>query len=110
MSATLIPSHVVPDAQGVLRVGGVKYIMFLYNHVLCHMDVAALHEQYPKLSMGELYGALSYYHDHKTALDAELERREKETDAFLKQHPQDPHLREKLLARLSEEERQKLGA
>ncbi|NET53688.1 MAG: DUF433 domain-containing protein, partial [Merismopedia sp. SIO2A8] len=34
-----------------------------------------LHEQYPHLSLGQIYSALAYYWDHKEVLDVDMQRR-----------------------------------
>lgn len=34
-----------------------------------------LHFQHPYLSLGQIYSALAYYWDHKSALDADIEQR-----------------------------------
>ncbi|HEX8342643.1 MAG TPA: hypothetical protein VF624_17200 [Tepidisphaeraceae bacterium] len=109
MATTIAHPHVRPDSEGILRVGGIKYIMFVFNHVNTPMDAAALQEQYPMLSIAEIYDALAYYYDNKSDIDAELERRERDTEEFLRQHPNPPGLRERLVARLTADQRTKLG-
>jgi hypothetical protein len=101
--------HVRPDDEGVLRLGGLKYIMFVANHVYTPMDVPALQRQYPMLSIAEIHDGLAYYYDNKAVIDAELERREREADEYMRHHPNPPGLREKLTARLTDEQRDKLG-
>ncbi len=33
-----------------------------------------MHEQYPHLSLGQIHAALSYYYEHQSEIDAEIER------------------------------------
>jgi hypothetical protein len=39
-----------------------------------------LHFQHPYLSLGQIHSALAYYWDHKSELDAEIERRSQFAD------------------------------
>ena len=39
------------------------------DHLAYGWDAAQLHLQYPYLSLGEIYGALAYYYDHKGEMD-----------------------------------------
>jgi len=86
MTTVAIQSHLVRDDHDVLRLGGLKYIMFIGNHVYYDMDAAALQKQYPSLSREQIYAGLAYYYENKAELDAELKRREEEADALSKQY------------------------
>ena len=44
-----------------------------------------LHFQFPHVSLGKIYSALAYYWDHKDALDADIERRDKIVDEIRRQ-------------------------
>lgn len=103
MTTVAIQSHLVRDDQNVLRLGGLKYIMFVGNHVYYDMDVAALQKQYPSLSREQIYAGLAYYYENKAELDAELKRREEEVEELSKQYaaPNDG-LRARLEARRAE--------
>jgi uncharacterized protein (DUF433 family) len=110
MPTAIEQSHLVRDDQGVLRLGGLKYLMFLFNHVRGGMDVPALVKQYPSLTLGQIYAGLAYYHDHKADLDAELKQREEEDERLLNEFvAANGGLREKLIARLTPEQRSRLG-
>ena len=39
-----------------------------------------LHFQFPHLSLGQIYAALTYYWDHKDELDADIARRDREVE------------------------------
>lgn len=56
-----------------------------------------MHLQYPYLTLGQIYAALAYYHDHQDEIDQEIERRWREADE-LALKASDPALRQKLLA------------
>lgn len=55
-------------------------------------------EQYPHLPLGQIYAALAYYHDHKAAMDAEIDHLATEVDR-LRCESADPAFRQRLLAR-----------
>ena len=42
-----------------------------------------LHFQHPYLTMSQIHSALAYYWDHREALDADIEQREKYAEQFL---------------------------
>lgn len=57
-----------------------------------------IHEQYPHLSLAQIYSALAYYHDHQQELDAQVAREEREAER-LRQVLQSSSLTEKLKGR-----------
>lgn len=46
------------------------------------MDAEAIHEEYPHLSLGDIYAAFSYYYDHKDEIDAEIAQDDIEIEAM----------------------------
>jgi uncharacterized protein (DUF433 family) len=83
MTTTIAPiTHIVIDEKGVARIAGSR------SRVIdIVLDVRArgwspeeIARQYPHLSLGKIHAALSYYHDHKAELDADLERRFQEVE------------------------------
>ncbi len=59
---------------------------------------AALHEQYPFLTLGQIHSALAYYWDHQAALDQDMARRLQRVEALRRQAEPSP-----LKARLKEQ-------
>ncbi|MBI3911062.1 MAG: DUF433 domain-containing protein [Armatimonadetes bacterium] len=49
-----------------------------------------LHEQYPHLSLAQIYAALSYYYDHKEEMDAEIARQLEKVDRMRAQAGETP--------------------
>ena len=71
--------HIEVDENGVARIDGsrmkVKHIAVENSQ---GMSVEEIQKAHPFLSLAQIYAALSYYHDHKAELDAEIERSYKE--------------------------------
>jgi uncharacterized protein (DUF433 family) len=73
MSIALSP-HIVLDDHGVAWLDGTTVkVKEVVVDVLAHgSSPEEIHFQYPHLSLGQIHAALSYYHDHKPAFDAEI--------------------------------------
>ena len=52
-----------------------KVIELALDHLAYGWSAETLHEQFPHLSLAQIHAALSYYHDHKSELDAEMQQR-----------------------------------
>lgn len=92
------------DEQQRLRVGNTRVLLDLviYSYRLGNTP-ETITEQYPSLSLDEVYLAIGYYLRHRDEIDAYLRRQEAEAEAFRREyeakHP--PELtREILLARM----------
>jgi hypothetical protein len=44
------------------------------------MTPDAIHEEYPHVSLAQIYAALSFYHDHKGEVDAQIEAEDRLVD------------------------------
>src|SRR5687767_3057225 len=60
-----------------------------------------MHFQYPHLSLAQIHAALSYYYDHQTDIDAEIQSRWQEVNKLPSRKPNSP-----LQQRLEELKRQ----
>lgn len=49
-----------------------------------------LREQFPYLTLGQIYSALAYYWDHQNELDADIEGRVRKVDSVRKSMPESP--------------------
>jgi len=71
---TVSIDYIVLDDKGQARVAGsrskVTQIVWDTRNGLTPEQI---HEAYPHLSVAQIHAALSYYHDHKPQLDAEME-------------------------------------
>ena len=75
------PVPVAPDRDGVLRVGGTR--VTLDTLVAAFLDGASaesIADQYPSLSLGDVYTSLGYYLRHQAEVDAYLQRRRQHAD------------------------------
>jgi len=83
MTVATIP-HVVIDDKGVARIAGsrIKVTHIAVDHIRGGMSPEQIHEAYPHLTLAKIHAALAYYFDHKTELDAEIERIDKEVEAM----------------------------
>lgn len=94
--------HVTIDDVGVARVAGtrlkVKHLVGAKRAGNWSAD--ELVEQFPGLTLAEVHGALTYYYDHQSELDAEMQR---DVDWAEQQRPmlESAELRSTLLARIA---------
>lgn len=52
-----------------------KLVELILDNIAYGWSPEELHFQHPYLSMGQIHSALSYYWDHKLAVDQDIERR-----------------------------------
>ncbi|MBS3968143.1 MAG: DUF433 domain-containing protein [Truepera sp.] len=99
-----IPLPLTIDEHGVVRVTGTRvpidFIVYDYRNGATAEDIA---EHYPTLKLSDVHAVLSYYLEHRQAVDAYVAEQERLANA--KRHEVErayPHqgLRERLLARL----------
>ncbi len=69
--------HIVRNEEDIpiIAEANFKVIRLVTAHLANNWGVRQLQEQYPFLTMGQIYSALAYYWDHRAALDADIERR-----------------------------------
>ncbi len=77
----------------------VLQIALLYFHK--GLSAAEIHEQYPNLSLAQIYSAFSYYYDHQAKIEADIARRRQSVDE-LQSQATDQLTRADLLARLEQ--------
>jgi uncharacterized protein (DUF433 family) len=51
----------------------VKVIEVVLDKIAYGWDAEKIHDEYPHLSLAQIHAALSYYYDHKTEMDREIE-------------------------------------
>lgn len=73
---TAAPSHVTIDEKGVARIDGsrmkVRHLVEAWKSGASTPE--KLQESYPHLTLAQIHAALSYYYDHRAAIDAEIEQ------------------------------------
>ena len=98
--AAVVETHIRLDENGVAWIDNtrVKVIEIAIDKLAYQSTPEQMQEQYPHLSLAQIHAALAYYYDHKTEMDAEIERRKQEADELAAQLS-DADLREKLRSR-----------
>ena len=98
-AATPVPSLVCLDEHGQPRIQGTRFkVIHIARDRRQGLDADAIQAAYPDLTLAQVYAALSYYYEHKQDLDAQMERDEREREAFAAEHT-NPVTREELLKR-----------
>jgi uncharacterized protein (DUF433 family) len=99
-ATTPVPSLIYLDEQGRARIQGTRFkVIHIARDKRAGLDVDAIQEAYPHLSLAQIHAALSYYYAHQDELDARMERDDREVAAYIADHP-NPVTREDLLKRL----------
>ena len=80
--ASVSYAHIELSGGGVPMIGGtqIKVVELALDHLAYQWDAAQIHAAHPNLSLGQIHSALAYYYDHKTELDADIERRREKID------------------------------
>jgi uncharacterized protein (DUF433 family) len=70
-------AHIELDERGVPIIAGttMKVIELVLAQMAYGWSPEELHLQFPHISLGQVYSALSYYWDHKLELDEDIQRR-----------------------------------
>jgi uncharacterized protein (DUF433 family) len=97
MSA-LTHAHIEQNADGVPIIAGttMKVVELVGFHLHQNWDAKELHEQFPHLTLAQIYSALSYFHDHEAEIREDLARGEQFEDEVRRELGDSP-IREKLL-------------
>ena len=69
-------THIRRDEWGVAWIAetNTKVIEVALDHVAYGWDAEEIHAAHPHLTLAQIHAALSYYHDHKAELDAQIQR------------------------------------
>lgn len=91
--------HITLNESGTPVVAGTGFrvVMLVIAQQAHGYSPEELHFQYPQLSMAHIHSALAYDWDHQAELDADIERRDREAEAFRVQTPESP-MRQRLRA------------
>jgi uncharacterized protein (DUF433 family) len=60
----------------------IKVVEVVLDHTASGMSPQEIHDEYPYLSLAQIHAALTYYFDHKQAIDDEIERQVREYEAL----------------------------
>jgi uncharacterized protein (DUF433 family) len=69
-------THIRRDERGVAWIAdaNTKVIEVAMDQVAYGWEAEEIHAAHPHLSLAQIHAALSHYHDHKSELDAQMER------------------------------------
>ena len=97
--STLAYPHIELDERGVAFVEGTrtKVVEIVLDRLAHHWDADEIHRQHPHLSLGQIYAAIGYYHDHQEVLNRQIEDQLRNVDE-IRQHTANPELQAKLKA------------
>ncbi|HEY8747024.1 MAG TPA: DUF433 domain-containing protein [Tepidisphaeraceae bacterium] len=72
--------HIALDERGRAYIDGtrIKVVELIAVKGANGWDADELARQYPHLTLAQIHAALSYYYDHQAAVDAEIERIDRE--------------------------------
>jgi uncharacterized protein (DUF433 family) len=83
MTATALQTRICLDDEGRAWIEGAntRVLQIAMDQYAHGWTAEEIHAQHPHLSLAQIHAALSYYHDHKAQMDAEIEAglRENET-------------------------------
>ena len=70
------------DGQGVAWIGGtkVKVTEIVLDKIAYGWSPEEIHFQHPHLSLAQIHGALTYYYENQSDLDAQIRHRLEEAD------------------------------
>src|SRR5712692_8075161 len=96
--STVATTHIEIDERGTAWIAGAntKVIEVVLNKLAYGWSPEQIHFQHPHLSLAQIHSGLAYYYENQSKLDAEIERRRQEADAFASEWA-DSALRRKLL-------------
>jgi len=61
------------DGHARIRGTGFKVRMLAEEHLITGADAKELQRGHPHLTLGQIYGGLAYYYEHKEEFDREIE-------------------------------------
>lgn len=95
--STVVSSLIQIDEDGVAWIAGAntKVIEVVVDKLAHGSSPEEMHFQYPHLSLAQIHAALSFYHEHETELEAEIERRLLQVNELAARQPDSP-LRQRL--------------
>src|SRR5438034_10204524 len=69
-------THIRRDERGVAWIAdaNTKVIEIAMDQVAYGWDAEEIHAAHPHLSLAQIHAALSYYYDHKTEFDAQMQQ------------------------------------
>src|SRR5437870_1516826 len=90
-------THIEVDGQGVAWIGGarVKVIEIVLDKIAYGWSPEEIHFQHPHLSLAQIHGALMFYYENQSRLDAQIKQQVEEAGK-LAVEVSDPDFRRKM--------------
>jgi uncharacterized protein (DUF433 family) len=81
MSTVSYP-HIELSSTGVAFLEGTptKVVEIALDRLSHHWDAEEIQRQHPHLTLGQIYAALAFYHDHREAFDKEIAEQLRDVD------------------------------
>jgi uncharacterized protein (DUF433 family) len=85
-------AHIVLNENEVPIISGttMKVEELVSAHLAYSWNAEELHDQFPYLSLGQIYSALAYYSDHQKEIDEDLDLQLKRVDEYRKAAGESP--------------------
>jgi uncharacterized protein (DUF433 family) len=85
-------AHIVLDECGVPHIAGTttKVVELVMDHQAYGWSAEELADQFPYLTLGQIFSAFAYYWDHKAELDEDMARRLAYVDEMRRRTPVPP--------------------
>ena len=82
---TIMTSHIYLDEEGRAWIDdtNIKVIEVVSDKLAYGWSPEEIHQQHPHLSLAQIHAALSYYYDHQSEIDSEIEQQNKEIEALM---------------------------
>jgi|SRR5665213_859465 len=92
MNAVDTSSHIHRDSEGRAWIddANVKVIEVVLDHIAYGWSADEIHLQHPHLSLGQIHAALSFYFDHQTEFDGEIESSLQEAETLAAESKDSP--------------------
>ena len=71
----MMDGHIRVDDAGVARIADsrVKVIHLVMDRMQHGQDPEQMQQQFPSLSLAQIYAAFAYYHDHRIEIDQQIQ-------------------------------------
>ncbi len=76
--------HIIRDTHGMAWVDdtNVKVVELALDHLAYGWSAEAIHEQFSHLTLAQIHAALSFFYDHQSDFEEEIQRREREVASW----------------------------
>lgn len=89
---TVMTSHIYLDDEGRAWIDdtNTKVVEVVLDKLAYGWSPEEIHEQHPHLSLAQIHAALSYYYDHQSEIEAQIEQQNKEIEALMEKTKDSP--------------------